>query len=74
MKQTYRCMHCFLTGKPYIKEAKAFGVRKPSELLYKLFMDGGWTRCEECKRAVRQAAEVMAPATSTATVADEEIR
>ena len=36
MKQTYRCMHCFLAGKPCMEESKAFGVRKPSELRQRL--------------------------------------
>ena len=74
MKQTYRCMHCFLTGRACLKEPKAFGVRKPSELLYKLFMDGGWARCEDCKRSLGRTTNVELPVKTAATVADEEMR
>ena len=45
-------MQCFLVGKPCEKKPQDFGVQKPSELLHKIFMDGVWTRCDECKAAL----------------------
>ena len=54
--------------------AEAFGVQKPSELLYKLLMDGGWARCEACNRSLRQPGDVELSAKTVAAVADEEMR
>ncbi len=48
MEQQYRCMHCCLEGRHCMKKPQSFGVHKASDLLRKLFMDGVWTRCQDC--------------------------
>ena len=49
MKQKYRCMQCALSHKPFNKRPEDFGIYKSSDLMPKLFMDGMWTRCQECQ-------------------------
>lgn len=50
-KQQFMCLHCYWSGeREFMHHAAAFGVRKPSEVLSELLMDGDWTRCERCQK------------------------
>ena len=50
-KQQFMCLECYWSGeREYTHHAAAFGVRKPSDLLWKLLMHGDWTRCERCQK------------------------
>ena len=42
----------FSSKQPFLHNAIAFGVKKDSELLPKLLMDGAWTRCLECTKSL----------------------
>ena len=44
MEQKYRCMQCCLELRACMKPPADFGVEKPSDLGWKLLMQGMWAR------------------------------
>ena len=61
MKQTYRCMQCCLEGRSCMKPPEDFGIYKESDLMTKLFMDGMWTRCQECIHEISNSPQTTKP-------------
>ena len=57
MKNNYLCADCYFLGRDECdKLPRGFGVTRPAELLGKILLQGGWSRCLACRAAVQGTA------------------